>query len=87
MESGETSDLLGTVKLGILFRKQSLYECIGYSDADWGGDQDDRRSTSGYIYTIGGGPVSWSSRKQGSVALSTSEAEYVALSSSAQEAI
>ena len=76
--------LVGTINHGILFSRS---ECIGYSDADWGGDLDDRKSTSGFIYQIGEGPVSWSSCKQNSVALSTSEAEYVALASAAQEAI
>ena len=79
--------LVGTINHGILFSRSSSSECIGYSDADWGGDLDDRKSTSGFIYQIGEGPVSWSSRKQNSVALSTSEAEYVALASAAQEAI
>ena len=57
----------------------------GYSDADWAGDADDRKSTSGYLFLIAGGPVSWKSRKQSTVALSTAEAEYVALSTAVQE--
>ena len=79
--------LVGTINHGILFSRSSSSECIRYSDADWGGELDDRKSTSGFIYQIGEGPASWSSRKQNSVALSTSEAEYVALASAAQEAI
>ena len=59
---------------------------IGFSDADWGGDLDDRRSTTGNLFLLAGGAVSWLSKKQGVVALSTSEAEYVALSLAAQEA-
>ena len=58
---------------------------MGYSDADWGGDLDDRKSTSGYVFQIGGGAVSWRSKKQKSVALSTAAAEYVALAFTAQE--
>ena len=46
-----------------------------------------RKSTSGYIFKLGGGPVSWCSKKQSCVALSTSEAEYIALTSAAQEGI
>ena len=46
--------------------------------------QEDRKSTSGYLFQMAGGPVSWKSRKQDSVALSTAEAEYIALSSAAQ---
>ena len=60
---------------------------LGYSDADWAGDVDDRKSTSGYMFQITGGPVSWRSGKQGTVALSTAEAEYVALSSAVQESV
>ena len=59
----------------------------GYSDADWAGDLGDRKSTSGYLYQISGGAVTWRSKKQSCVALSTAEAEYMALSSAAQEAV
>jgi hypothetical protein len=79
--------LQGTINHGILYTKLGSRECIGFSDADWAGDLDNRRSTSGYLFQISGGPVSWRSKKQSSVALSTAEAEYVALASSAQEAI
>ena len=58
-----------------------------YSDADWAGDTSDRKSTSGYIFVLSGGPVSWSSKKKKCVALSTAEAEYVALSEAAQECL
>ena len=80
--------LVGTTKYGLLYsRNISQIDDVGYSDADWGGDLDDRKSTSGYIFQIAGGPVSWCSRKQSCVALSTSEAEYIALTSAAQEGI
>ena len=59
---------------------------MGYCDADWAGDVDDRKSTSGYLFHLAGAPVSWRSKKQTCVALSTAEAEYVALASAAQEA-
>ena len=75
--------LRGTVNFGILYRGES--GVLGYSDADWAGDADDRKSTSGYMFLIAGGPVSWKSRKQSTVALSTAEAEYVALSTAVQE--
>ena len=51
--------LKGTVHYGIVFSKQAPNECIGYSDADWAGDLDDRKSTTGYIFQMNGGPVSW----------------------------
>ena len=79
--------LRGTDDYGIAFTKSDSGECMGYSDADWAGDQEDRRSTSGYLFLMTGGPVSWKSRKQESVALSTAEAEYIALSSAAQETV
>ncbi len=79
--------LKGTIQHGITYTKQSSGECVAYSDADWGRDLDDRKSTSGYLFVISGGPVSWKSKKQSSVALSTAEAEYMALASSAQEAV
>ena len=60
---------------------------IGYADADWAGDLDDRRSTSGNLFLLAKGTVSWLSKKQATVALSTTEAEYVALSVATQEAI
>ena len=68
------------------------YNCTGdhlvrYSDADWENDLDDRHSTTGNAFVMSGGAVSWLSQKQATVALSTSEAEYVALGSAAQEAI
>ena len=58
-------------------------DCIGYTDADQTGHIDDRKSTSRYIFQIGGVPVSWKSRKQACVALSTVEPEYMALTSAA----
>jgi hypothetical protein len=59
---------------------------MGYSDANWGNDQDSRRSTSGYLFYYGG-LVSWSSKKQATVALSSTEAEYMALMHATKEAI
>lgn len=59
----------------------------GSSDADWAGDLDDRHSTSGYIFQINGGSISWKSQKQSTTATSTSHSEYMALSSSVKEAI
>ena len=78
--------LKGTVKLGLLYSKDGSRKCIGYSDADWAGDIDDRKSTSGYLFQVSGAAVSWRSKKQSCVALSTAEAKYMALSSAAQEA-
>lgn len=60
---------------------------IGYVDADYAGCMDTRRSTSAYVFTFGGCAVSWRSRLQECVALSTAEAEYMALSDAIKEAI
>jgi len=72
--------LKGTVYLGSSYKKCPDGNLIGYSDADWAGDMDDRHSTSGNVFLLAKGAVSWLSKKQAAVALSTTEAEYVALS-------
>lgn len=71
-----------TADLGIIYRplssKDNFNSLIAYSDADWAGDQDDRKSTSAYMVMYGNGPITWASRKQGVNALSTLESEYLA---------
>lgn len=62
-------------------------ELRAYADADWGGDRDDRKSTGAYVFTIGIGAVLWASKKQTVVALSTTEAEYMALTQAAKSAM
>ena len=74
-----------TINLALKYCKDEK-SVIGFSDADWGGDPDDRCSTTGNVFLLAGGAVSWLSKKQPVVALSTSEAEYVALSMATQEA-
>ena len=78
--------LKGTIDLSLRYNAtgEKLY---GYSDADWASDADDRHSTSGNVFLMAGGAISWLSQKQTTVALSTAEAEYMALGSAAQEAI
>ena len=58
-----------------------------FSDADWGNDKDTRRSVYGFVFLINGGAVSWKSKRQTVVALSSTEAEYVGYSEAAKEAI
>lgn len=71
---------------GITYSKQmGSKRPVSYSDADFAGDEDERRSTSGYIIILQGGPVSWSSRLQKTISLSTAEAELVAATKVAQE--
>ena len=78
----------GTVDYGLVY-SASDSKCIlsGYSDSDWAGDVDTRHSTSGYVFQVYGNTISWISKKQKTVARSTTEVEYVALSYATQEAI
>ena len=81
--------LKGTIDQSLRFRKsEAPLKLIGFCDSDWGGDVRDRRSISGYgfMLTNEGPLVSWRSRKQPTVALSTCEAEYMALTEAVQEA-
>jgi transposase InsO family protein len=59
----------------------------GYCDADWAGDTNDRRSTTGYVFFVGNGAISWNSKRQPTIALSTTEAEYMATSQCTKEAL
>lgn len=80
--------LKGTSELGLLYkRNESSAPLIGFVDSDWASDQEDRKSVSGFVFKVFGSTVSWASRKQVTVSTSSSEAEYVALSSAVSEAI
>ena len=63
------------------------FELSGYLDSDWAGCTESRKSTSGFVFSVGGCTVSWSSKKQPVVALSSTEAEYIALCRAAQEVV
>lgn len=71
----------------LVYQKQPDNVFEGFSDADWGNDAETRRSITGYVFQCAGGSVSWSCKKQPTVALSTMEAEYMALSAATQEAV
>ena len=60
-------------------------DLVAFSDSDWAGDIDKRRSTSGFIFCINGGPVSWKSKMQKCIAQSSAEAEHIAASLCAKE--
>ena len=79
--------LKGTADVSLKYMQSESAELIGYSDADYAGDLDDRHSTSGNVFLMCSGAVSWLSKKQSVVTLSTAEAEYVALSTATQEAV
>lgn len=78
--------LKGTEKLGLVFKKSGR-ELVGYAGADWGANVDDRRFYTGYVFNFGSAAVSWESRKQRTIAMSSTETKYMALSESAKEAI
>jgi hypothetical protein len=75
-----------TTNYVLVFRGE-LAALAGYTDSDWAGDLDTRRSTSGYLFSVGSAVVSWSSKLQPTVALSTCEAEYIGQSNATKEAI
>jgi hypothetical protein len=79
--------LQGTARWGILLGGDTIGELVGHSDADWGGDRDTRRSTTGYVFKLGNSTISWKSKLQQTVALSSVEAEYQALSAASQESV
>ena len=76
----------GTMDFGIEYVKGKTTLLIGYCDSDWAGSVDDMRSTSGYAFNLGSGVFSWASIKQHTVALSTTEAEYVSAAEATSQA-
>ena len=66
-----------TLSVGLWYPKGAIFDLIGYSDSDYAGCKIDRKSTSGGCHLLGRSLVSWTSKKQNSVALSTAEAEYI----------
>ena len=78
--------LRGTTNFALCFHRGDL-RLKGYNDADWASDRDERKFTSGYAFVLIGGAVSWCSKKQTCVALSTMESEYVAWAAVVQETV
>jgi len=76
-----------TLDMSLFFEKKITSSLVGFTDADFREDLDDRRSTSGYVFLIDGTSISWCSKKQNSVSLSTTETEYKAAALAAQECI
>jgi len=75
----------GTLHLGLLIRLSVQSDLVVYSDADWAGCPDTRRSTSGYAVFLGDNLVSWSSKRQNAVSRSSAEAEYRAAANAVAE--
>ncbi|GJQ98231.1 retrovirus-related pol polyprotein from transposon TNT 1-94 [Tanacetum coccineum] len=77
----------GTKNFGIWYTNVPNFMLIGFTDSDWAGCLDTRKSTSGNLFSLGSGAVTWSSKKQETLALSSSEAEYTAVTSAARQAL
>lgn len=81
--------LKGTTKKGLLYTKSKIHNetIVGFADFDYTGDLDKRLSLTGYVFTLFGNVISWRSTLQSVVALSSTEAEYIAFSKSVKEAM
>ncbi|XP_019257220.1 PREDICTED: uncharacterized protein LOC109235521 [Nicotiana attenuata] len=79
--------LKGTIDFGLFYSSSNNFNLMGYCDSDYAGDIDDRKSTIGFVLFLGDSFISWSSKKQSVVTLSTCEAEYVAATSCTCHAI
>ena len=77
----------GSIDFGLRFTYSDEFVLSGFADADWAGCVDTRKSTSGEFFKLGNNPISWRSKKQSIVALSSCEAEYVSLCSATQEVV
>ena len=84
-----TRYIKGTIDYGITFdgNKETDVELKGYVDDDWGSNPNGRKSHSGYLFTVCEGVISWASKKQSVVALSSTEAQYVAASLASEDVI
>ncbi|GKV51828.1 hypothetical protein SLEP1_g58452 [Rubroshorea leprosula] len=80
-------DIMHGVNFGLFYKKGDQTDLAGFTNSDYARDLDDRKSTSGFVFMLGSGAISWSSKKQPIVTLSTTEAEYVAATSCACQAI
>lgn len=79
--------LKATKDMQLKLKSSGTQELMGFSDANWAEDRHDRKSNSGYVFMLFGGIISWACRKQSCIALSSTEAEYIALSEACQEVI
>jgi len=79
--------LKGTADFELFYKKEGDEELTTYTDSDYAGDLDDRKSTSGYVFLLSYVAVSWSSKKQLVVSLSTAEAEFIAAAACACQAV
>lgn len=79
--------LKGTIDYKLSFSQENSDGLCEFCDSDWGSNVNDRKSFTGYVFMFHGGPISWSCKKQATVALLTAEAEYMTLSAACQETL
>ena len=79
--------LQGTLHYGVFYSSSTTVSLFGYTDSNWAGDSSDRRTIVGYVFQLGSGPISWSSKKVKTLSLSSCEAEYRAAKEAAKEAV
>jgi hypothetical protein len=77
----------GTVQFGIHYNSGGTPLFVGFTNLDWADDPDDQKSTSGYVFSLGSGPVTWACKKQQPITLSLAEVEYQAVVNASQEAL
>jgi hypothetical protein len=77
----------GTVQFRIHYSSRGTPLLVGFTDSDWVGDPDDRKSTEGYVFSLGSGPVTWAYKKQQAISLSSAKAEYRTMVNASQEAL
>ena len=77
----------GTVQFEIHHSSGGTPLLVGFTDSDWAGNPNDRKSTAGYVFNLGLGPVTWACKKQQAIALSSVEAEYRETVNASQEAL
>src|SRR5262249_47314404 len=79
--------LKGISSYGLWYSNSNNLKLVGYSDSDWASSLDDRKSISGYVFKIGSNAILWCSKKQPSIALSSFEVEYMAVTLAACQAV
>ena len=79
--------LQATANHSLVYSNVSMHGLEGYIDADWGRDSNDRKSTTGYIFRLGDATISWQSKKQSTIAISSTEAEYLSATQGTKEAL
>jgi hypothetical protein len=77
----------GTLHFGLWYTTSDSNHLFGYTDSDFAGNLDDRKSTSGYVFQLGTNLISWASKKQPIVSISSAEAEYVASTSASCQTV